>query len=206
MERTDTPWPVWMLRFIATDAPSALDDLTWSVGGSPPYGGVSYDEASAVYDFLEQYRGPGMAPQSAYDAVLRLAGDKPDAVDVLDIFRCYDEVTSSPDSFAAEPVERGLELCRKVNHTGAQATFLAFSMLAIGLNVVVGYAGLLDLGYVAFFGIAGYAYAYLSSDFIGGGVHVPSIISLPLIVVFTAGVGWAIGSSSLRLRGDYLQS
>ena len=88
--------------------------------------------------------------------------------------------------------------------TRVGATFLAFSMLAIGLNVVVGYAGLLDLGYVAFFGIAGYAYAYISSDFIGGGVHVPSIVSLPLIVLFTAGVGWALGSSSLRLRGDYL--
>ncbi|MCA9965693.1 MAG: hypothetical protein KC423_15680, partial [Anaerolineales bacterium] len=44
--------------------------------------------------------------------------------------------------------------------------FLTFAMLAIGLNVVVGYAGLLDLGYIAFMGIAGYLYAYLSSEFI----------------------------------------
>jgi branched-chain amino acid transport system permease protein len=84
------------------------------------------------------------------------------------------------------------------------ATFLAFSILAIGLNVVVGYAGLLDLGYVAFFGIAGYAYAYISSDFIGTGVHVPAIISVPLIVIFTALVGWFLGSLSIRLQGDYL--
>ncbi|MFQ5613832.1 MAG: branched-chain amino acid ABC transporter permease [Anaerolineae bacterium] len=84
------------------------------------------------------------------------------------------------------------------------ATFLAFSILAIGLNVVVGYAGLLDLGYVAFFGVAGYTYAYLSSDFIGDGVHIPSIISVPLIVAFTAAVGWALGSVSIRLQGDYL--
>jgi branched-chain amino acid transport system permease protein len=84
------------------------------------------------------------------------------------------------------------------------ATFLAFGILAIGLNVVVGYAGLLDLGYVAFFGLAGYAYAYLSSDFISGGVHVPSIISLPLIIAFTALVGWFLGSLSIRLYGDYL--
>ena len=50
-------------------------------------------------------------------------------------------------------------------------TFLAFAILAIGLNVVVGYAGLLDLGYVAFFGLAGYFYAYLASDFVGDGIH-----------------------------------
>ena len=84
------------------------------------------------------------------------------------------------------------------------ATFLAFSILAIGLNVVVGYAGLLDLGYVAFFGLAGYAYAYLSSDFIGTGVHLPSLISLPLIIIFVAAVGWGLGSLSIRLVGDYL--
>jgi branched-chain amino acid transport system permease protein len=84
------------------------------------------------------------------------------------------------------------------------ATFLAFSILAIGLNVVVGYAGLLDLGYIAFFGLAGYAYAYISSDFIGNGIHVPSIISLPLVVAFTALVGWLLGSLSIRLYGDYL--
>src|SRR5690606_279060 len=44
--------------------------------------------------------------------------------------------------------------------------FLVFALLAIGLNVIVGYAGLLDLGYVAFYGIAGYLYAYLSSEFV----------------------------------------
>lgn len=84
------------------------------------------------------------------------------------------------------------------------ATFLAFSILAIGLNVVVGYAGLLDLGYVAFFGLAGYAYAYLSSDFIGDGVHVPSLLSIPLIIIFVAMVGWGLGALSIRLYGDYL--
>ncbi len=84
------------------------------------------------------------------------------------------------------------------------ATCLAFSILAIGLNVVVGYAGLLDLGYIAFYGLAGYAYAYLSSDFIGAGVHVPYIISIPLIVAFTALVGYLLGSLAIRLYGDYL--
>lgn len=90
--------------------------------------------------------------------------------------------------------------------TGAR--FLIFAMLAIGLNVVVGYAGLLDLGYVAFYGIAGYLYAYTSSNFVTvlgeGGIHLPSLISVPLIMLTTAFIGWLIGAVSLRLSGDYL--
>ena len=90
--------------------------------------------------------------------------------------------------------------------TGAR--FLIFALLAIGLNVVVGYAGLLDLGYVAFYGIAGYLYAYTSSDFVTafgeGGIHLPSLVSVPLIMLVTAGIGWLIGAVSLRLSGDYL--
>ena len=89
------------------------------------------------------------------------------------------------------------------------ARFLVFALLAIGLNVVVGYTGLLDLGYTAFYGLAGYLYAYSSSNFIttaGGleGVHLPSLLAVPLIMLATAGAGWLIGSVSLRLSGDYL--
>src|SRR5688572_1678708 len=54
------------------------------------------------------------------------------------------------------------------------AGFLVAALLAIGLNVVVGYAGLLDLGYVAFYGVAGYTYAYLSSDFVTLGGALPT--------------------------------
>ncbi len=88
--------------------------------------------------------------------------------------------------------------------------FLTFSILAIGLNVVVGYAGLLDLGYIAFMGLAGYFYAYMSSEFvqipglIPYGLAIPSIISIPLIVLLVAGIGYLIGSVSIRLTGDYL--
>lgn len=88
--------------------------------------------------------------------------------------------------------------------------FLTFAILAIGLNVVVGYAGLLDLGYIAFMGIAGYLYAYMSSEFIQipnlipYGLAVPSIISIPIIVLIVAAIGWGIGAVSIRLAGDYL--
>ena len=88
------------------------------------------------------------------------------------------------------------------------ARFLVFAIMAIGLNVVVGYAGLLDLGYVAFYGLAGYFYAYTSSDFVtifsSNGIHLPSLVSVPLIILATALVGSLIGAMSLRLSGDYL--
>jgi branched-chain amino acid transport system permease protein len=75
-------------------------------------------------------------------------------------------------------------------------------MLALGLNVVAGFAGLLDLAYVAFFGIGGYCFALLSSSQFD--IHLPFLLVLPLAAVFTMVVGFALGSTSLRLKGDYL--
>jgi branched-chain amino acid transport system permease protein len=75
-------------------------------------------------------------------------------------------------------------------------------MLALGLNVVAGFAGLLDLAYVAFFGIGGYTFALLSSSQFD--IHLPFLLVLPLAAVFTMLVGFALGSTSLRLKGDYL--
>jgi branched-chain amino acid transport system permease protein len=74
--------------------------------------------------------------------------------------------------------------------------------LALGLNVVVGYSGLLDLGFVAFYGIGAYAYAYLSSDFTG--VHLPSWATLVIITLVSGLFGVVLGLPSLRLIGDYL--
>jgi len=75
-------------------------------------------------------------------------------------------------------------------------------MLALGLNVVAGFAGLLDLAYVAFFGIGGYTFALLSSSQFE--VHLPFLLVLPLAALFTMVVGFALGATSLRLKGDYL--
>jgi len=77
-----------------------------------------------------------------------------------------------------------------------------YMLLALGLNVVVGWGGLLDLGFVAFFGIGAYAYALLSSDHYG--IHLPTIVSIPLIMIIGAVVGLLVGLPSRRLTGDYL--
>jgi branched-chain amino acid transport system permease protein len=77
-----------------------------------------------------------------------------------------------------------------------------YALLALGLNVVVGFAGLLDLGYVAFFGIGSYIYAFLASPHFG--LHWPFLAVLTLSVTITAIFGLLIGAPTLRLRGDYL--
>jgi branched-chain amino acid transport system permease protein len=77
-----------------------------------------------------------------------------------------------------------------------------YMLLALGLNVVVGWGGLLDLGYVAFYGIGAYTYALLASDHYG--IHLWSIVLVPIIVVIGAGAGFLLGLPSRRLSGDYL--
>jgi branched-chain amino acid transport system permease protein len=79
---------------------------------------------------------------------------------------------------------------------------LLYALLALGLNIVVGFAGLLDLGYIAFFGFGAYSYALLSSNHYG--IHWQAEASIPVVVAGTALVGLALGATSRRLLGDYL--
>ena len=79
---------------------------------------------------------------------------------------------------------------------------LLFIMLALGLNIVVGFAGLLDLGYIAFFAVGAYCYALLASPQLG--VHCPFLLLLPLGAAVAALFGILLGGPTLRLRGDYL--
>ncbi|CAG9934297.1 branched chain amino acid/phenylalanine ABC transporter membrane subunit LivM [Candidatus Nitrotoga arctica] len=79
---------------------------------------------------------------------------------------------------------------------------LLYIMLALGLNIVVGYAGLLDLGYIAFFAVGAYCYALLSSPQLG--LHLPFWIVLPLGALLACIFGVLLGAPTLRLRGDYL--
>jgi branched-chain amino acid transport system permease protein len=86
--------------------------------------------------------------------------------------------------------------------TGVLARICLYATLALGLNIVVGFAGLLDIGYVAFFGIGSYLYAFLASPHFG--IHLPFLTALPLVVAGTAAFGVLIGAPTLRLGGDYL--
>jgi branched-chain amino acid transport system permease protein len=79
---------------------------------------------------------------------------------------------------------------------------LIFMLLALGLNVVVGWSGLLDLGYVAFFGFGAYLYAILSSEKFD--LLWPAIATVPIVVVATGVLGLVLGLPSWRLLGDYL--
>ena len=107
--------------------------------------------------------------------------------------------------------------------TSTAFVIVAFTVMGVGLNVVVGYAGLLDLGYVAFFAAGAYVAGWLASQQFGGGLHSPrswifggtvptgtlGIHLTPWLVIliaaiFAALLGVLIGIPTLRLRGDYL--
>ncbi len=79
---------------------------------------------------------------------------------------------------------------------------ILFTLLALGLNIVVGFAGLLDLGYVAFYAVGAYAYALLASPHFG--LHLPFWVILPIGAAVAALFGLLLGAPTLKLRGDYL--
>jgi branched-chain amino acid transport system permease protein len=79
---------------------------------------------------------------------------------------------------------------------------LLYAMLGMGLNIVVGYAGLLDLGYVAFYAIGAYTYALLASPQFD--LHLPFALTLVIGSALAALAGVLLGIPVLRLRGDYL--
>jgi len=79
---------------------------------------------------------------------------------------------------------------------------LLYVVLALGLNIVVGFAGLLDLGYIAFYAVGAYAYALLASPHFG--LHLPFWIILPIGAATAALFGVILGAPTLKLRGDYL--
>ena len=79
---------------------------------------------------------------------------------------------------------------------------LLYAMLALGLNIVVGYAGLLDLGYIAFYAVGAYVMAILASPHLD--IHLSAWTILPLGAALACAAGVLLGAPTLRLRGDYL--
>jgi branched-chain amino acid transport system permease protein len=95
------------------------------------------------------------------------------------------------------------------------ALALLYVLLALGLNIVVGYAGLLDLGFVAFYAVGAYMYALLASPHLmenfewvartfPNGLHTPIWAVIPLAAGLAALAGVLLGTPVLKLRGDYL--
>ena len=105
------------------------------------------------------------------------------------------------------------------NFVNKEVLALAYVVFALGLNVVVGFAGLLDLGYVAFFALGSLAVGWLGSDFFFKahvhvlvahqlsaipGIHLNFILILICAALITSMAGAIIGLPTLRLRGDYI--
>jgi len=95
------------------------------------------------------------------------------------------------------------------------ALAMLYVLLALGLNIVVGYAGLLDLGFVAFYAVGAYMYALLASPHLfenfewiarafPSGLHTPIWMVIPLAAGLAALAGVLLGTPVLKLRGDYL--
>jgi branched-chain amino acid transport system permease protein len=80
----------------------------------------------------------------------------------------------------------------------------AYAVMALGLNIVVGFAGLLDLGYVAFYAIGAHVAAHFGSAFWSPGIHLNFLLIAVLAIVATTLAGVLIGVPTLRLRGDYV--
>lgn len=78
-----------------------------------------------------------------------------------------------------------------------------YALVAVGLNVVIGFAGLLDLGYIAFFAVGSYTAAFLTSPD-SSAIHIPYLWTLPAAIVVAMTFGVVLGIPTLRLRGDYL--
>jgi len=92
---------------------------------------------------------------------------------------------------------------------------LLYVMLALGLNIVVGFAGLLDLGYIAFYAVGAYVYGLLASPHLTDnfetiaalfpdGLHLSIWLMIPMGALIAALFGVLLGAPTLRLRGDYL--
>src|SRR5881396_2058238 len=79
---------------------------------------------------------------------------------------------------------------------------MIYIMLALGLNIVVGFAGLLDLGYIAFYAVGAYMYALLASPHFNA--HLPFWVILPMGAGLACIFGVLLGAPTLKLRGDYL--
>jgi branched-chain amino acid transport system permease protein len=89
---------------------------------------------------------------------------------------------------------------QQIDFGGVMFSAAAFALVAVGLNIVIGYAGLLDLGYVGFYLVGAYTTGVLTSQH----WHWPFFLALPVAIAVTMVTGLMLGAPTLRVRGDYL--
>src|SRR6478735_3588157 len=109
---------------------------------------------------------------------------------VLGILLAYALPLLRPPIFTTQQIDFG----------GVLFSSTAFALVAVGLNIVIGYAGLLDLGYVGFYAVGAYTTGVLTSEH----WHWPFFLALPLAIAVTMVTGVILGAPTLRVRGDYL--
>ncbi|HUG64119.1 MAG TPA: branched-chain amino acid ABC transporter permease [Gaiellaceae bacterium] len=142
--------------------------------------GIGVDEWVATAEEQRARRSPVERAQDAYDAVPAVFK----LVAIALPFAAYFFVVESDYH-----LQVGLDM-------------LVFVLLALGLNVAVGWVGLLDLGYVAFFGVGAYLYAAVASEYAGR--YWEAQYAIPAIALTTAVAGLFLGLPSRRVSGDYL--
>jgi branched-chain amino acid transport system permease protein len=121
--------------------------------------------------------------------------------------------------FYVESFPTNIPVILNVPSVGTAVIMIVFVMMAVGLNIVVGYAGLLDLGYVAFYAVGAYTAAWFASGQFqqvhfhlgsvgisreANGIHISVWLVLIMAGIITGVAGILIGLPTLRLRGDYL--
>jgi ABC-type branched-subunit amino acid transport system permease subunit len=139
---------------------------------------------------------PGRGPRAAIGRVREFYGQHQST----GIITAFVIVAATLPLIALAPPFNGFG--RQQDWIGSFANAGVFVLLALGLNVVVGLAGLLDLGYAAFFAIGAYTYAYGASGFTG--LNIPFWPMLLVGAGVAAVFGILLGAPTLRLRGDYL--
>jgi branched-chain amino acid transport system permease protein len=195
---------VLVLGFLQRIVPIALDQLNlerdWlynrSTGGLTWLGAMVVALAAAGLSVLKARRGEALRSR-----FLPSADDEGVPVSSLVLITLVGAVLLAMPWVVGEVISQVL------------GTVLIYVLLGIGLNIVVGYAGLLDLGYVFFFAVGAYSTALLTgaalNTFTGSGPPAVSLdlnfyLAIPIVLVIAAGAGLLIGAPVLRLRGDYL--
>jgi hypothetical protein len=119
-------WPRWMLRYMLRDGEQEFWDLITSVGGSPPWGGISHEEAGAIYHLAEDFRGKGMSSPGLYAAARKLLAAHPDRKRMLDLFECHDRIVSDSENYGLEVVREGLRIAKAMKDAAAIGLFTLY--------------------------------------------------------------------------------